>query len=159
MDFNKIDDIKANGFLGFKQTAELWTDSSSIPEIKGVYLVLTSPGNNPSFLKKGVGGFFKGKDPNVSIDILTKKWLSAVQVVYIGKATSLRKRLRQYLHFGQGKNVGHYGGRYIWQLSHYAELVFCWKPTLQENPGDIERQLLIEFCRQNNDCTPFANLK
>ena len=26
---------------------------------------------------------------------------------YIGKATSLKKRLRQYVHFGCGKNIGH----------------------------------------------------
>lgn len=38
-------------------------------------------------------------------------------MVYIGKAgTTLRKRLNQYLKFGNRQNIGHWGGRYIWQI-------------------------------------------
>lgn len=58
------------------------------------------------------GGFFKGKNPNVSIQELNSNWIDGEHIVYIGKATELCRRLRQYMSFGQGKNIGHWGGRY-----------------------------------------------
>lgn len=125
MDFNNTSDIQANGFTGFIKTSDLWLDPSSIPDIKGVYLVLTPTPKLPGFLTKGVGGNFKGKDPNVSLDVLWNNWVDDSQTIYIGKASSLNKRLKQYLRFGQGKNVGHYGGRYIWQLNNHTDLIFC----------------------------------
>lgn len=71
----------------------------------------------PEFLSHGTGGFFKGKDPNVSITELETNWVENTCVVYIGKAgTTLQKRLNQYLKFGNGQNIGHWGGRYIWQI-------------------------------------------
>ena len=39
---------------------------------------------------------------------------------------TLRSRLMQYLRFGQGFNVGHYGERFIWQLKNHSELKLCW---------------------------------
>ena len=46
MDFKNIDELKKAGFEGFKKMSELFVDSSAIPKIKGVYLVL-----NPNFKK------------------------------------------------------------------------------------------------------------
>ena len=40
MDFNKINDLQSEGFIGFKSVKELWKDKSCIPKIKGVYLVI-----------------------------------------------------------------------------------------------------------------------
>jgi len=40
MDFNNIDDLKNNGFSGFKTVMELWNDKSTIPKLKGGYLAL-----------------------------------------------------------------------------------------------------------------------
>ena len=90
----------------------------------------------PEFLSRGTGGFFKGKDPNVSITELGTNWVKNTCVVYIGKAgTTLRKRLNQYLKFGNGQNIGHWGGRYIWQIKNSGNLLLCWKPTPDEDPG------------------------
>ena len=68
--FNAVDELIKAGFLGFKTISELWADSSPIPSISGVYLVLWPDNSPPVFVVKGSGGFFKGKDPNVSLDEL-----------------------------------------------------------------------------------------
>jgi hypothetical protein len=163
MNFNNIDDIKKGGFRGFKSVAELWVDKSSIPKIKGVYLVINPAYSKSEFLTPGVGGFFKGKDPNVSLAELESNHVENSQVVYIGKAGSttgkatLNSRLGQYLRFGETKNVGHWGGRLIWQLKNHSELVFCWKTTPYDDPREVEKQLLNEYIEQYG-VRPFANL-
>ena len=117
MKFNTIDDLKAAGFEGFIPVAQLQTDSTAIPRTAGVYMVVYTGENMSEFLSRGTGGFFKGKDPNVSITELGTNWVKNTCVVYIGKAgTTLQKRLNQYLKFGNGQNIGHWGGRYIWQI-------------------------------------------
>jgi len=163
MDFNSLESINNEGFTGFKKTKELWLDKSCIPKERGVYFVLNPDYLNFSFINPGVGGFFKGKDPNVSETILLEKYIEDSQVVYIGKAGSptgnatLNSRLGQYLRFGQTKNVGHWGGRYIWQLQNHAELIFCWKPTPNEDPRIVETYYINLFKNQFGTL-PFANL-
>lgn len=133
MNFNNIDDINKAGFVGFKTMQELFADSSQLPSIKGVYLVLNLDTKTPSYLQVGTGGHFKGKNPNVTIQELKNNWVDKTIVVYIGKAGSdtssatLKSRLKQYFGFGQGKNIGHWGGRLIWQLATSNNLVVCWK--------------------------------
>lgn len=117
---------------------------------------------NVEFINPGVGGFFKGKDPNVDIPQLKDKYVDST-VVYIGKAGSssskatLFSRLGQYLGFGQTKNIGHYGGRYIWQLKNHEDLLFCWKPLNEEEPIVLEKELLSLF-KEEFGKLPFANL-
>lgn len=163
MDFNNIDNIKSKGFKGFKTIKDLWTDTSNIPNSKGIYLVLTPTPGRPTFINPGVGGFFKNKDPNRTIDELKKQWVTNSQVVYIGKAGSptgratLKSRIEQYLRFGQGKNVGHRGGRLIWQLRNYKDIIFCWKQTPNLDTREIETKLIANFIKQFEKL-PFANL-
>ncbi len=160
MKFNTIDDLKAAGFEGFIPVAQLQTDSTAIPRTAGVYMVVYTEGNMPEFLSRGTGGFFKGKDPNVSITELGTNWVKNTCVVYIGKAgTTLRKRLNQYLKFGNGQNIGHWGGRYIWHIKNSGNLLLCWTPTLDEDPEAIETALIARFKEQHRGHRPFANLK
>ncbi len=162
MNFNDIDEIKKAGFVGFKTMKELFIDSSQLPAIKGVYLVLTLD-NPPAFLQVGTGGHFKGKNPNVLLQELKNNWIDKTIVVYIGKAGSdssratLKSRLKQYFGFGQGKNIGHWGGRLIWQLASSHNLVVCWKPLPNEDPRTFEGQLIRDFITQFGN-RPFANL-
>jgi hypothetical protein len=147
LDFNNISQIKQAGFEGFKTKGELCLDSSSIPKIKGVYLVLY-PESKVSFLPVGTGGFFKGKNPNISLETLQKNWIDSAKVVCIGKAGSnngnatLHSRLKQYLKFRQGKNIGHWGGRLIWQLANAKDLIVCWKTLPDNEPREIEGFLI-----------------
>ena len=140
MKFNTIDDLKAAGFEGFIPVVQLQADSTAIPRTAGVYMVVYTEGNMPEFLSHGTGGFFKGKDPNVSITELETNWVENTCVVYIGKAgTTLRKRLNQYLKFGNGQNIWHWGGRYIWQIKNSGNLLLCWKPTRRRSRSDRNR--------------------
>ena len=163
INFNNIESIKKHGFTGFKTISELWEDRSDMPKEKGVYLVLDPNFRKTEFIVPGVGGFFKGKNPNVSLEELKQKQVPGSLTVYIGKAGSptgnatLFSRLGQYLRFGQGKNVGHWGGRYIWQLKKHEDLIFCWKPTPNEDPREVEKEL-IKWYLDDFGKLPFANL-
>ena len=55
MNFNNLDEIKKAGFVGFKKINELFVDSSSIPKIKGVYLVLNPNYKKAAYLEIGTG--------------------------------------------------------------------------------------------------------
>jgi hypothetical protein len=156
MTFNDIDEIKKAGFIGFKKMSELFLDSSMLPDNNGVYLVLNIDNKPGEFLTIGSGGHFKGKDPNISLADLKSNWVDNTKVVYIGKATSLRSRLRQYFSFGQAKNIGHYGGRLIWQIKNSKDLVVCWK-SLTTDPREFEADLIQQFVKTFG-CRPFANL-
>lgn len=158
MTFNDIDEIKSAGFTGFKKMSELFITSSMLPNSKGVYLVLKIDNKPVEYLPIGSGGHFKGKNPNVSLDELNSNWVDNTKVIYIGKASSLRSRLRQYFGFGQGKNIGHYGGRLIWQLKGSNDLVVCWKTLSNEDPRTLEATLIHQFVLKYSK-RPFANLK
>lgn len=110
--------MREAGFAGFRTIHELWKDDSVIPKTKGVYFVLY-PGNGmPEFVEKGTGGFFKNRDPNVSMAELRSKWVDGTPVIYIGKAggqsrktgkpgkATLQSRIRQYLRFGKSGRTG-----------------------------------------------------
>ena len=163
MNFNSREEIEKYGFQGFRTVSELWQDKSSIPKIRGVYLIIDPNFEKIEFLSTGVGGFFKGKDPNVSISELKSNVVPKSHVIHIGKAGSptgqatLYSRLGQYLNFGQTKNIGHWGGRYIWQIKRHSDLIFCWKPTPTDDPREIEKQLLSKYIKDFGK-RPFANL-
>lgn len=104
--------LQAQGFEGFKTMGKLIDGAwKQIPAQKGVYVILCESESTPHFLQEGTGGFFKGKNPNVSIAKLNANWVDGTSVVYIGKAggsgcsATLQKRLGQYLRFGQGASV------------------------------------------------------
>ncbi len=158
--------LQAHGFEGFKTMGELMDGArTQIPARKGVYVVLRESESAPRFLTEGTGGFFKGKNPNVSIAELEANWVEGTPVVYIGKAggagssATLQKRIDQYLRFGQGANVGHWGGRYIWQLADSRDLIVCWKTLTNEEPREVEHKMIEDFKATHTGKRPFANLK
>jgi hypothetical protein len=131
-----------------------------VDKVHGLYLVLYTEKVHPEFLEVGTGGHFKGRDPNVSIEILESKWIEDTEIIYIGQTTkTLRSRIKSYMQFGQGEPVGHWGGRYIWQMAGSCDLLLCWKPlSSNEDPEDGEKSMLREF-RDEFGKLPFANLK
>lgn len=161
--FKTLEDIKEQGFVGFIKISDLMRDTSIIPREPGVYIVLYPETNEPTFLDHGTGGCFNCTDPNMPVSYLKQKWVNDTIVVYIGKAggngnkATLSKRLRMYLRFGQGKPVGHYGGRLIWQIKNSRELLFCWKTIISEEPRKVESELIREFVEYYTK-KPFANL-
>lgn len=166
IDFKTIENLQQAGFTGFVSIASLWQDSSAIPRIKGVYMVVCPSNTAPEFLSVGTGGFFKDKDSNVPISELQAIWVNDTCVIYVGQAggirggkqssATLQSRLRQYLQFGQGKAVGHQGGCYIWQLKDAANLLLCWKPLPIDDPRAVEKELIAAF-KTRYGRYPFAN--
>ncbi|MBQ0085808.1 MAG: hypothetical protein KBS65_06175 [Prevotella sp.] len=153
------------GFEGFVTIQDLMTSMLCVPKKKGVYAIIRLSNDKPHFLKVGTGGHFKGKDPNVPITELENNWVCDTDIVYIGKAGSIKgsatlhSRLNQYMKFGQGKNIGHKGGRYIWQLADSKLLLVCWLTTPDEDPEDVEKNLIQDFKLAHCGNRPFANLR
>ncbi|WP_208596818.1 hypothetical protein [Pseudoclavibacter helvolus] len=156
-------DSRPAEFEGFLTIDELMNDRRLVPKAPGVYQLLRKIKVPPRFIEPGSGGWFKGRDPNVPTSVLAAEWVETSPVVYIGKAggpgiqATLHSRLGQYLGFGAGKNVGHWGGRYIWQLADARELVVCWRELPEESPRDVEKAMIQDFVAAHGR-RPFANL-
>ena len=159
MKLESVEDIERQGFAGFVAVSSLYAAACrQVPEAPGVYLVIRTDPQSPVFLDSSTGGRFKGREPAVSIQALQQAWVTGPIVVYIGKATALRERLRRYMRFGHGEPAHHWGGRYIWQLAGAADLLVCWRATPDEDPRQVERRLMQEFRNQYGK-RPFANLQ
>jgi len=150
----------SSGFKGFIRVGQLMENGCSIiDDAPGVYLILRRSNEPPIFFEKGTGGWFKGIDPNVPISVLKEKWVEGTEIMYIGKAgTSLRKRLRAYMRFGDGIDAPHKGGRYIWQLADSRELRVCWKALPAAVNSEMVEMLMIGKFLDKYGKLPFANI-
>lgn len=158
-------DLEEYGFRGFVTISYLKENGCrEIPKQIGVYVVVRKSSEKVGFLEESIGGYFKDKNPTVSISELEDNWVEGASVINIGKAggtgikANLFSRIDQYIKFGKGKNVSHRGGRYIWQLKDSDELLIAWKTLTDEEPEVVEAALIDEFRNQYGK-RPFANLQ
>jgi hypothetical protein len=142
--------LRARGFVGFQRFKGI--DLTLVPALPGVYVVLREKKSRPVFLDRSPAGWFKGQDPTVPVAELEAAWPDGAHCVYIGKAgsgapggRSLRQRIREFRQYGDGRPVGHQGGRRIWQLADADEYVLSWLPTPGMDPEVLEAQLLRAF--------------
>lgn len=155
----EIEKLKESGFKGFKSVAQLRMSLEDIPQEKGVYVVIRDTDDAPDFVKVGTGGRHKGRNPNVEIEQLETNWVGGTSIVYIGQTErNLKKRLRELIKFGQGQPVAHWGGRLLWQLRDAENLKVAWKELPDQNPKEVERNMLTDF-ESIYFKLPFANLK
>lgn len=125
------------------------------PADSGIYVVVADPSASMNFLEHSVGGHFKGKDPTVDRALLMAKHIAGCQTLYIGRASNLHRRLGQLARFGRGEPVGHWGGRYLWQLANRDGLRVAWR--LERDPVKAEADLVDDF-EASFGQLPFANL-
>ncbi len=148
---------EAAGFTGFIPFDEV--PAAPTPASPGVYAVVRDPDVPPEYLDCSVAGRFKGRNPTVGSVVLARKWVDTATVVYIGKATSLSGRLRAYASIGRGNPVGHWGGRYVWQLADHDRLLVAWLALPHgTDPFDAEHALLDAFTAEYG-ALPFANIR
>ena len=154
MNFDKAE-LGREGFTGWLSFADA-RESSLCPTSGGVYVVSYEGQPPATFPDKSPAGRFKGKDPTVDLASLTSNWVEGAGVVYIGKADQLRRRVRQFVDFGAGKPIGHWGGRLIWQLPRPDLLKIAWQETPGRVPVEVEAELIGLF-REQYGKPPFAN--
>ncbi|MEO8610928.1 MAG: hypothetical protein ABI690_23730 [Chloroflexota bacterium] len=159
MDFENISTLPEYGYCSPVSLADLIdADCQQVPDRGGVYVVVREPSTPPQFLIESPAGHFDDRNPTVAETELLRNWVDQVVILYVGETDNLRRRFKQFIRFGHGQPVGHWGGRYLWQLEDSANLCLSWKLTPDENPVDLKRRLLKTF-RVRYSKLPFANLK
>jgi len=135
-----------------------------LPNEPGVYAVIRESVAPPEFLARSVAPVWRAQDPTEPVETLRERWVPGAQVLYIGRApgpgvrSRLRQRVKRYLRFGHGRVVGHWNGRFVWQLRDHAALRVAWKATDLEDVRPTEARLQNRF-REHYGVTPFANLQ
>jgi hypothetical protein len=158
----RIDGIYLGSFSPSITIRELQhTNCRDVPIGKGVYLIIRHSLNRPEFLRKSVGGWYKKLDPSYPLKFVVSQWVDGACLLYVGKANGkkgIRQRLRQFIQFGLGKPVGHRGGRLIWHLKDYPDMLVHWLETAWRDPDQVETTLIKAF-RKVHGRRPFANLQ
>jgi hypothetical protein len=148
--------LQRRGFVGFSRARDLFLNRcASVPAVPGVYVVLRTAAGAPEILATSKGGLFKGKDPTVPTQTIRERLIEDTPTLYIGKGDQLQRRIRQLLDFGNGRPVGHYGGRLLWQLADSDDYLIAWKAA--PAPRSAESELLEEFVTEFGSL-PLANL-
>lgn len=144
--------LHESGFVGFVRLSE--SKAAEVPQGPGVYVVYRSSTVRPVFLPENKAGL---RDHTVPVEGLTGKWVEGAQVVYIGKAIRLRRRIGEYRRFGAGTADNHVGGCCVFQLADHADVLIAWRVTAAgESPEDTEKELIGQFKAQYRS-RPFAN--
>jgi hypothetical protein len=108
--------------------------------------------------------------PDQLVERLASYWLPTESIIYIGKASSIGNRVRQYYATPLGDKRPHAGGHWIKTLTILSALTVHYAEVGAGNPEEIERRLQLTFREAVSDAVdatypqpglvmPFANLE
>ncbi len=132
-----------------------WVD---LPSDRGIYVVYWTSKVQPIFKRTtGKAKYAAAIDPV----FLRRRWKSINQnlvtdIIYVGKANSVRRRVRVLARFGVGKSDQHKGGEWMWQLSTIAPAKLLVQTCPRGRQVPFENALLEKFYKQHGDL-PIAN--
>lgn len=161
---NPASDITDEKFVGGYQIADLAASRENIPQLPGVYLVVSPWPQYPPEFQSSIVRSRLGREANVSADELRQRWVTQTRVLYVGSASgngprsTLQHRIRTYLRSGRGHAAPHWGGRFIWQLKSVDECRIYWRATMRTSARELEATLLAAF-HSRYGRLPFANLQ
>ena len=158
-------DLLAQGFVGFKTVRELRKSIIRSEELnqRGVYAVICQPNYKPTFIDPEKTRQNHNVITPWSLEKLQKKWVSGVEVLYIGiagtdiKQCSLRRRITDLIRHSQGKTTKqgpHRGGELLWQLKGSENFEVGYLPT---KTAKKEETRLINLFYLKTGKLPFAN--
>jgi hypothetical protein len=157
-----IDGIRLDGFSEPITIGELRdTGCSVVPPSPGIYLIVRSSECTPEFLPKSTGGWFKDKDPSYPHNMVQENWVEEARVIYVGMTKAqkgLKGRLCCFFDFGQGKRVGHRGGRMLWHLPNSEKLLVRWRTYPEGEAYSAETDAIVAFKAVYGGRRPFANM-
>ena len=149
---------RAAGFTGFLTVGECMKSgfpTGRPPSLSGVYILCAPTGFEPDFIPPDEALAAGNVHFPWTAERLARKWVESAEVLYIGKSTEFRRRLRQLVRHAQGRTVTHTGGEIVWQLRGFQHLLICWRPC--HEPREFESSLLQAFRRSQEGKLPFAN--
>ena len=157
--------LEQQGFEGFLMAGQLRHDRcEELPSVPGVYALLRETIEPPEFMTRSNAAEYRGENPTRPIDELMERWVPGAQVLYFGRACGpgvrslIKQRVKRYMRFGQGRVVGHWGGRFVWQLRDHSSLRIAWKTLEGGDPAQFEAELQRRF-REHYGTLPFANVR
>lgn len=159
MDFTS-EGLSIGGFQGFIRVKDLVAGNCREAPgcVKGVYVLVRENLTEPVFLEQSVGGLHKGRSLSEDVSKLRAKWVPSAYVMSIGCSENLNRRIRQLIDCAAGRNHGHRGERYVWQLADSHDLLVAWKPVSCV-PKEEKRRLLCQFAAVHDGRVPFANVR
>lgn len=160
----RAEDLATEGFVGFLTVGQLHRSGCfEVPDERGVYVVLRRGEAPHRILPRSQAPAWRGEDPTRPVEDLSARWVEGTELLYAAAAPGsgvrhrLRQRIKRFLRFGHGSVVGHWGGRFVWQLAESSRLVVAWRPCANDqDPHAIVHDLLARFERMYG-ARPFAN--
>lgn len=147
--------LKQEGFIGWAPLRSVDAVRAA-PRMPGVYVVSVDV-TEPIVWQPNCGGWFKDRDPAISLERLNLNWVNGAEIGYIGKANDLKRRLVEFAKFGLGRRIGHWGGRILWHLPQPDQLRVAWKVVDHGiDPALEERKMIKDFAMAYGK-PPFAN--
>ena len=129
-----------------------------LPDSPGVYAVCLQNWRACSFAADaGRAKHAKPADPDLLRDKRDRILAAGpTDILYIGKADRLHKRVRQLARFGMGRASNHRGGEWLWQLEGIDKAcvrMWCYPSG---GPKTLKRELLNRF-KHDHGGLPLAN--